>query len=84
MFADWLDPILTRCPRPLRAMGYFDEVRGIRSRWQRCKEEWAEHIQRTHSVVLRAMDRCPQKRKAVVLGGGLLHDLPLDELSAAF
>src|SRR5947209_8269937 len=84
MLYDWLDPVLTRCPRPPRAMGYFHEVNGIRKRYQRCREAWAEHVERSRSVILRAMQRCGRRRKAVVLGGGLLHDVPLEELSAAF
>jgi hypothetical protein len=30
------------------------------------------------------MAQCPQRRKAVILGSGFLHDVPLKELSASF
>jgi hypothetical protein len=84
MNLDWLDPLLTSCPGPLKAMGYLQELRGIRKRYQRCREEWAEHVERTRSVILRGVECCRSQRKAVVFGGGLLHDIPLEELSRAF
>ena len=84
MNLDWLDPLLTSCPRPLKAMGYLQELRGIRKRYQRCRKEWAEHVNRTRSVILRGVERSRSRRKAVIFGGGLLHDIPLEELSRAF
>jgi hypothetical protein len=84
MLLELLEWLLTPCPRPVRAMGYLSEVIAIRARRRRCRRAWAPHLERTRSVLRQAAARCPRKRKAVILGSGLLLDVPLAELAAAF
>jgi hypothetical protein len=81
---DSLRQFLTPYPRAVKAMGFPAEVAGIQCRYKRCKDHWAEHIQRTRAVVLGGAERAEQRRKAIILGGGLVHDLPLNELAAMF
>ena len=71
-------------PRAIRAMGFPKEVSGIRGRYLRCRDYWANHLERSQSIILQGAQRAELRRKAVVLGGGLLHDVPLAELSAMF
>lgn len=84
MLVELFESLLTPCPWLVRAMGYLHEAIGIRSRYRRCKKDWQEHLDHCRDVILRGMQRCEQKRKAVILGAGLLHDVPLRELSATF
>src|SRR5262245_26174089 len=84
MFLDWLDPLLTRASRAVRAMGYLHEINGIHKRYERCKDAWAEHVGRSRAIIRRAIERCPQRRKAIILGAGLLYDIHLEELAATF
>jgi len=84
MLLELLENALTRCSRPVRAMGYLPEAIGIRSRFRRVRDHWQPHIQNCRSLILRGMDRCSSRRKAVILGGGLLHDVPMAEIAAAF
>lgn len=81
---DWLEPLLTPCPRHLRAMGYLRELMNIRrcARWW--EAAWQPHLERTRALILHAAERCPRRRKAVILGSGLLCDVPLPQLSATF
>jgi hypothetical protein len=79
-----LRDLLTPYPRAVKAMGFPAEVAGIEGRYQRCRAQWAEHVERTRSVVLRGAERAEQRRKAVILGGGLVHDLPLEQLAGMF
>jgi hypothetical protein len=65
-------------------MGYLREASGIRRRYRRCRAHWQSHIDRCRAVIHQAMSRCDQRRKVVILGAGLLHDVPLDELAGAF
>jgi hypothetical protein len=65
-------------------MGYLPEVRGIQRRYRRVREQWAEHIERSRSVILRGAEGAEQRRKAIILGGGLLYDVPLAELAGIF
>lgn len=83
MLPDWLRP-LAPYSRAVKALGFPAEVAGIQGRYQRCREHWANHIERTRAVVLQGAKRAEQRRKAVILGAGLLHDIPLDDLSAMF
>jgi hypothetical protein len=84
MLAEALEYLLTPCPRVARRMGYLYEVIAIKARYARCRKAWAPHLERTKSVLRAAMARCQQRRKAVVLGSGMLLDVPLDELARDF
>jgi hypothetical protein len=56
----------------------------VEARYQRCSSHWDEHLKRTRSVILRAALLARSRRKAVILGAGLLHDIPLAELAELF
>ena len=84
MIYELFEYLLTPCPRPEKAMGFLREAIGIRSRYRRCRDYWREHIHKTRSVILKGIERCAQQRKAVILGAGLFHDIPLKELAARF
>ena len=79
-----LDNILTPCPRPVRALGYLREAIGIQRRYRRCREHWRPHIEQCQSIIQNGLARCSERRKALVLGAGLLHDVPLLELVTSF
>src|SRR5580704_10230849 len=84
MVLDVLDRLLTPCPRPVRALGYLREAIGIYGRFRRCRDYWREHIERCRFIIQNGLSRCSERRKAVVLGAGLLHDVPLAELASSF
>jgi hypothetical protein len=50
----------------------------------RCRSAWAEHEARSKQAVLDAMADLTQRRTAVVLGSGLLRDVPIGALAKAF
>src|SRR3989442_1151780 len=84
MLLEWLDRCLLRVPLHLREMGYLHELHGIRRRWRQARRAWEPHCRHTADVILAAIQRCNKRRKAVVLGSGFLHDVPLPQLSEAF
>lgn len=65
-------------------MGFLKSSIQVRSRYQRCRSQWSGHLERTRSLILRAAQRATRRRKALVFGAGLLHDIPLKELSDLF
>lgn len=83
MLPDWIKPFVPYS-RAVKALGFSNEVAGIQGRYRRCRAVWAEHLEKSRATILRGAARAEQRRKAVILGGGLLHDVPLDELSALF
>jgi hypothetical protein len=84
MILEWLEHGLTPCPRPLRDMGYLREAIALRARWRRCRTAWGEHLARSRAVIEQAIAACPRRRTAMLLGAGLLLDVPVETLSRAF
>ena len=64
-------------------MGFLASSLQVQARYRRCRRAWEPHLAETRRVILEGAN-CPQKRRAVILGAGLLHDIPLRELSAMF
>ncbi|WP_284776996.1 hypothetical protein [Agrobacterium sp. lyk4-40-TYG-31] len=54
------------------------------ARANRCGKAWAEHEDNSKRFILSAAGKLKQRRTAVVLGSGLLRDVPLQQLAAAF
>jgi hypothetical protein len=65
-------------------MGYLRELLDIRARREQCWWAWEPHLRRTRAVIRAAMNQCAARRKAVVLGSGMLHDVPIDDLASTF
>ena len=84
MILELLEYWTTDCPRYARRLGYLKEAIAIRARQSRLKAAWAPHLENSKDVILEAMDRCGRRRTALVLGSGLLLDIPIDRLAEAF
>lgn len=84
MLAEWVQYLTTPCPRHLRRLGYLKQMIGMQARHKRCRDAWGPHLQQTRQLIIEAADACPGRGTAVVLGSGLLLDVPVAELSAAF
>jgi hypothetical protein len=76
--------LVTPCSWTVRKLGYLNGQLGIKVRHRQCRRAWTGHLERTRQVIRRAILECPRRRKAVVLGSGLLLDVPLADLAAAF
>lgn len=84
MIQELLTHWMTPCPRPIRRMGFLHDLIAVRARHRRCRTAWAPHLEATRDRVTAAIDATPGRDLAVVLGAGLLLDVPLDALAAAF
>lgn len=84
MIGLWLESLLTPCPRYLRRMGFLREQLAIEARYQRNRASWEPHLIRSRAAILAAADSCPQHRTVLILGGGLINDVPLAELAGRF
>ena len=80
----WIDFLANPAPRHVRQMGYVRELRALRARQRRCRTDWQPHLDHTRAVVLESAAQCVQRRSALVVGSGLLFDVPLEELSRQF
>ena len=84
MLFEWLQYLATPCPKHLRAMGYPQEIIATQARYQRCREAWRPHLENTKAFILESAAAARGNRIAVVLGSGMLLDVPLAELSQGF
>ena len=66
--------------------GHLTELVGIWSRHRRQRQAWAGHLTRSRALCLGVAEGCGQgrRRTALVLGAGLLLDVPLEPLSRLF
>ncbi|MHC1752840.1 hypothetical protein [Humidesulfovibrio sp.] len=64
--------------------GHLAEQVAIWARHRRQRQAWAEHLTRARALCLMAAEACTRRRTALVLGAGVLLDVPLERLSALF
>lgn len=84
MILELIEYLATPCSWTVRKLGYLNGQLGIKVRHRQCRRAWRGHLERTRQVIRAAILECPQRRKAVVLGSGLLLDVPLADLAATF
>lgn len=84
MLAELFTYLTTPCPWYVRRMGYLYEAIAMRERHRRHRADWQQHIVNTRRCVLSVAEKCRNRDRAVVLGAGLLLDVPLSELASIF
>jgi hypothetical protein len=72
------------CPKYIRKLGLLSELIGIESRCKRCSSAWQDHINNTKDALLSFSLDVEKLSSIMILGGGLLNDIPLEELSKRF
>ncbi len=75
--ASW--PLTPRAFRP-----FLSSSVSLWSRAQRCAAEWRGHEENTRRAVAETVARLPMRRSCVVLGSGLMRDMPVRLLGEAF
>jgi hypothetical protein len=81
---DFLRSLATPAPAAQRRLGYLRDSIWLESRARRCRAAWAPHLAASRAVMSEAIRTCPRRDTAVVLGSGLLDDVPLAELTKHF
>ncbi len=84
MLLDLFTHLTTSCSPYVRRLGYLDETIAMRRRYRRNRTAWQPHLDKTRRFVLAVAEKIQKRDKVVVLGSGLLLDVPLVELSAMF
>ena len=83
-FLDWFKYLMLPFPSYLKKMGYVREMKALGARRNRCQTAWRPHIERTQALIIKAAEQCNQKHKALIVGSGLLFDIPLEKLCKLF
>ncbi len=84
MILDLITHLTTSCSPYVRRLGYLDETISMRGRFRRNGAAWQPHLDNTCAFVLAVAEKVQNRNKVVILGSGLLLDVPLAELSAMF
>ena len=84
MFARLLRRFATTCPPAGRELGLLREHEDIAKRHARVRAAWAPHLAESRRVVIETAQRCPQRRRALVIGAGDCLDVPVAELAELF
>lgn len=84
MLSEAVKYLTTPCPSHLRSMGYLKELIALEARFKRCQTVWQPHIKKTKSVICDAANAVTGNKKVVVLGSGVLSDIPIEVLSEKF
>ena len=65
-------------------MGYGRELTGLGAISRRHRAAWQPHLDKTKALILEAADLCDGGDRVLILGSGLLLDVPLAEISRRF
>jgi hypothetical protein len=84
MLAEIVHYLATPAGRDARRSGALKDAVSLWARGRRCRSAWAPHEKRTRAAIEAALDRVADHRIAVVLGSGLLRDVPIDRLRREF
>lgn len=84
MIREALEYLITPCPQPYRRLGYLRELIATEARYRRCRDSWQSHLANCQQTINAAAAQASGRELAIVLGGGMLHDIPLDDLAAIF
>lgn len=84
MLAELALRLVTPAGRMTRRLGLLTESVALWARGRRQRKAWAAHHQRCRAVVAEVVAELPRHRMAVVLGSGLVRDVPLALLCARF
>lgn len=76
--------LTTPCPAHFRRLGYLKELIATEARERRCRTVWKPHLDRSKAVITKAAEASAGKEKVVVIGAGMLADIPLDMLANKF
>lgn len=84
MLFDLFASLTAPCSPHIRALGYLDETLAMRRRHLRNGKSWQAHLDNTRRFVLSAAEESRKKNRLVIVGSGLLLDVPLEELAGMF
>jgi len=84
MIAEFIRYWTTLAPERVRKHGYLKRLIALEFRERRCRGAWGPHLVRTRQYIVKAIGLVPRPRTAVIIGSGLLFDVPLEDLADRF
>lgn len=84
MIVELIEYLTTECPADIRRLGYLKEAIAIKARYRRRCIAWMPHLARSRALIADAARECARHRTVLILGSGLLLDIPLAALAPMF
>jgi len=84
MFIEAFRYLTTNCKSEFRRLGYLHESIALEARYRRLHDAWRDHAKKCQELIRLAVEQCESRRKLVVLGSGILAELPLEFLCQQF
>lgn len=84
MLVEWLKHTLIRCPSALKDAGVLYDLIALESRARRLRAVWQPHHQICRQLISEWAEQTPGQDRAVILGSGLLLEIPLEVLIRRF
>ncbi|PCI32072.1 MAG: hypothetical protein COB54_08485 [Alphaproteobacteria bacterium] len=77
MILEALQHFLTPARREVKALGYVREAIAIDARYNRCRADWADHLDNCRQQILITSARLTPGSTVMIIGSGALHDVPV-------
>ncbi|MSO98731.1 MAG: hypothetical protein EXR11_11015 [Rhodospirillaceae bacterium] len=74
----------TFAPERVRKFGYLNRLIALEFRAKRCALAWESHIRSCRNVIIKTADLCERQGTCVIIGSGLLLEIPLGPLASRF
>jgi len=73
--------LTTPAPLSARKLGQLKESIAMEARYKRSEKQWQSHLTNSQNIIKKAATHSNKHEEAIILGSGLLLDIPLDFLS---
>ncbi len=84
MIGELIRYVTTYAPERVRKFGYLKRLIALEFRAKRLATSWASHQRASRNLIVKAADLCERQNLAVVIGSGLLLEVPLKALAGKF
>jgi hypothetical protein len=84
MIKEWLQSKTWKATPEAKSSGYLNQLIALNARRQRLKDLWKDHEKYCKQVIHEEILQTKNKHSVVVLGSGLLHEIPIISLINAF
>jgi hypothetical protein len=84
MIGEFFRYLTTFAPERTRKFGYLKRLIALEYRARRCATAWASHQRYARDLITKSVDLCEKHELAMVLGSGLLLEVPLKVLAERF
>lgn len=81
MIIEYLKYLTNPASTAAKALGQLQEIIAMEARYKRSKKQWEPHLKNSRAIIQAAASKIDQNSEIVILGSGLLLDVPIDYLS---